>query len=134
MALDPRDLEWIEQRKKDEVFEYSTKIELANCIVDAIKDEFKHAHLSGNLVKTIKISVKNRGWGKTDVFIEIPARKYNVKHFKETGVIKYYNRGSYANIINDFGEHRGWVERCIKKGMSKWLAQEGRQGRISFNE
>ena len=129
MALDPRDAKWIEDRQKAEILEYSTKIELANCIVDAIKDEFKQVHLSGNLVKTMKIIVQGNS-----VLIDIPARKYNMKQFKETGIIKYYNRGSYANIINDFGEHRGWVERCIKFGISKWLAQQGKQGKVTYNE
>lgn len=132
MALEQGDLEYLdllEQRRKNEWSEISNRLELANCIVDAIRDEFKQAHLANNLVNTMKVKVLG-----TSVIIDIPARKYNMKQYKLTGVIKYYNRGSYANIINDFGEHKGWVERCIKHGISKWLAQQGSQGRISYNE
>lgn len=129
MVYDERDWEETSNSILDLFLNTLSKLELANCIVDAIKDEFKNAHLSGNLVNTIKIIVKG-----TDVSIFIPATKYNMTEYKRSGIIKYYNRGSYANIINDFGNHKGWVERCINNGMSKWLAQQGRQGRVSYNE
>lgn len=126
---DPRDWEPVSTKISELLLNAIRNLELANCIVDAIKEEFKMSHLSGNLVNTMKIIVRG-----ADILIDIPAMKYNMKEYKRTGIIKYYYRGSYANIINDFGDHKGWVDRCLKEGISKWLAQQGQNGRISYNE
>lgn len=109
------------------------RIELAKCIEEAFKEEFRNVHLAKNLVNTMKIEVTDTG-----VVIDIPAMKYNMKKFKETGVVKYYYRGSYAQQINNTGglsgKHVGYVEECIKKGIEKWMAQKGGIGRVSFSE
>ena len=109
------------------------RLELAKCIEEAFVEEFEHTHLAYNLVKTMKIQVTDNG-----VLIDIPAMKYNMKKFRETGIVKYYYRGSYAQKINETGglsgKHKDYVENCIKKGIEKWLAQKGVQGRVSLNE
>lgn len=114
-------------------FDHRDKIELANCIADAIRKEFKDIHFSYNLVKTMKIEVNGN-----DVSIDIPAMKFNLKQYRLKGIIKYYYRGSYANLINYTGgfsgTHKDYTQRCIEEGISKWLAQKGKQGRISYNE
>lgn len=105
------------------------QLDLAKCIEEAIREEFKTSHLSQNLVNTIKIEQYNGV-----VTIDIPAMKYNMKKFKETGVIKYYYRGSYAEQLNQRGEHKGYVERCIEKGIEKWMAQKGVSCRVSYDD
>lgn len=109
------------------------RIELAKCIEEAFREEFRNVHLSKNLVNTMKIEVTDTG-----VVIDIPAMKYNMKKFRETGVIKYYYRGSYAEQINNTGglsgKHKDYIEECINKGIQKWLAQKGVEGRVGYNE
>lgn len=109
------------------------RIELAKCIEEAFREEFELVHLAKNLVNTMKIEVTDNG-----VSIDIPAMKYNMKQFKEKGIIKYYYRGSYAEQINKTGglsgKHEGYIEKCIEKGVQKWLAEKGVSGRVSFNE
>lgn len=107
-------------------------IELAKCIEEAFKEEFEIVHLAKNLVNTMKIEVTDTG-----VAIDIPAMKYNMKKFRETGVIKYYYRGSYAEQINKTGglsgKHTDYVEECIKKGIQKWLTQKGVEGSVKID-
>lgn len=108
------------------------RLELAKCIEEAFKEEFRYIHLAKNLINTMKIEVTDTG-----VIIDIPAMKYNMKKFRETGIIKYYYRGSYAEQINNTGglskKHEGYVEKCIERGVQKWLAQKGVSGRVSYN-
>ena len=96
------------------------QLNLAKCIEEAFREEFELVHLAKNLINTIKIE-NNNGV----ITIDIPAMKYNMKKFKETGVVKYYYRGSYAEQINNTGglsgKHVGYIERCIEKGVQKWL-------------
>lgn len=109
------------------------RIELAKCIEEAFREEFELVHLSKNLIDTMKIEVTDTG-----VVVDIPAMKYNMKKFRETGIIKYYYRGSYAEQINKTGgisgQHTDYVERCIQRGIDLWLAQKGVSGRVSINE
>jgi hypothetical protein len=109
------------------------KLELAKCIEEAFREEFKIVHLAKNLVNTMKIEVVDGV-----VTIDIPAMKYNMKKFRETGIIKYYYRGSYAEQINNTGglsgKHEGYIEKCIETGVSKWLQQKGVSGKVTFNE
>ena len=109
------------------------RIELAKCIEEAFREEFENVHLSKNLINTMKIEITDSG-----VIIDIPAMKYNMKKFRETGIIKYYYRGSYAQQINKTGglsgKHVDYVEKCIEKGIQDWLAQKGVSGRVSVNE
>ena len=109
------------------------RIELAKCIEEAFKEEFKNVHLAKNLVNTMKIEVTDTG-----IVIDIPAMKYNMKKFKETGIVKYYYRGSYAQQINVTGglsgKHVDYVEECIKKGIENWMAQKGVQGKVSLSD
>ena len=109
------------------------RIELAKCIEDEFKEEFRIVHLAKNLVNTMKIEVQDN-----NVIIDIPAMKYNMKKFRETGVVKYYYRGSYAQQINITGglsgKHEDYVEKCIERGIQKWLAQKGVSGKVSISE
>ena len=109
------------------------KLELAKCIEEAFKEEFLLSHLSKNLIDTMKIEVVGN-----NVEIDIPAMKYNITKFKKNGVIQYYYRGSYAQQINETGgfsgKHKDYIDRCIEKGIQKWLAQRGKSGRVSLNE
>lgn len=104
---------------------------LAQSIVNAFKREFISVHFSKNLMRTIKVSVLPHA----AIQIEIPARVYNIKHFKETGVVVYHTGGyykggqrSYAMRINKTGgfsgKHKGYVERCLKEGISDFFAKE----------
>jgi hypothetical protein len=114
---------------------YDDKFQLAECIQEALRDEFEFVHLSKNLINTMYIKIDETN---NSVSVEIPAMKYNVKKFRETGVIKYYYKGSYAEAINKSGgfsgKHTDYIENCILKGIQKWLTQKGIEGKVSISE
>ena len=72
--------------------------ELANIIVENIKEEFSTKHLSGNLINTIQVIDSPEG-----IKVEIPARTYNMLLFQQKGVIVHTSHGSYASKLNDKG-------------------------------
>lgn len=92
---------------------------LAMLIEDEIKKEFSIVHLSGNLKNSIKIE-KGEGNGYNVI---IGAPLYDIAEWKRTGA-KIYRNGSYADSVDKdggfSGVHRGYVERCINKALSRW--------------
>ena len=89
---------------------------LASIIIANIKEEFALKHLSGNLVKTIK--VENLG---NQINIIIPAEIYDILEYKKTKVIRYTGKGSYASSLDEKSEnHTGYVDRVINKSLEEW--------------
>lgn len=109
------------------------RIELAKCIEEAFKEEFRIYNYSGNLINTMSVNVVD-----DNVTIDIPAQTYDMLEYKMKKIIKYTNKGSYAEQVNKTGGfsgmHVGFIERCIEKGIQKWLDQNGLSGRVSMNE
>lgn len=103
------------------------KVELANLIEQEIKNEFDKIHLSLNLAETIKIKING-----SSVQVEIPAQMYDIKKFRNEGVIVYTGKGSYASSVNNYGgfsrKHKNYVDRCIYIAIEKWLKQYQLQG------
>ena len=102
--------------------------ELARIIVNNIKKEFELKHLSKNLVNTIKVTEIDG-----EVKIHIPAQTYDMLLYREKGVIKHTNKGSYANQLNETGSvlylgkytiyphnHIGFVEKAINDALQTW--------------
>lgn len=89
---------------------------LATIIVQKLKAEFAFKHLSGNLIRTIK--VENLG---DTINIVIPAPVYDIGEYKSKKVIKYTGKGSYASDLNERGEnHKGYVEKIINEALMEW--------------
>lgn len=105
--------------------------ELADLIVEYIKDDFEEIYLSGNLRDTINITPTERGFE-----IEIPADRYNVSQFRKKGIVIYTGKGSYAEEVNTItggysGEHIDYVERGIMKAIVEWTAKHRLIGKVS---
>lgn len=80
------------------------KYSLAQCIYEALVEEFDRKELSGNLKKSIKIEEsasilgvigdgadESLFYGESDYTIVIEAQRYDIKIFKETGQIVHTN-------------------------------------------
>lgn len=100
------------------------------CIQKEIRKEFRNVHLSYNLAKTMTITQLSNGHYE----LNIPARVYNIKKFRETGVVVYHTGGyykggqrSYAKRIDETGgfsgKHKGYIGRCIRDGIRNFIAQ-----------
>lgn len=97
---------------------------LAEKITEKIKDDFKIAHLSKNLMDTIIISPTADGFT-----IEIPAEMYDIGKYYKDRVILYTGQGSYAQEVNVSGgfskTHIGYVERAINEAIIEWVNENG---------
>ena len=102
---------------------------LVTLIMNELSFEFEEKHLAKNLVDTIKVTYING-----NVYIDIPAQAYNMSKYIKTGIIEYKN-GSYANKLDEsgsrWGNHRGYVERCINNAIAKWKSYYSIQTNIS---
>lgn len=108
------------------------KEDLANYILDEIREEFSMVHLSGNLSRSLKVYKNGENW-----VVEIPAIMYDFKTYFSKGVIVPYNGDdSYAQLINKTGgfskKHKNYVERCINSGIQKWLSSLNKKGRVKM--
>lgn len=105
-----------------EEYNFHLKQELAKCIVEELNEEFRYVYLTKQLVDSIKIHTFN-----DDVFIEIEPQIYDISYAMKYGVIKPGKKtGSYASEVDRYGgisgKHKGYLEKCIQKGIQKWLA------------
>ena len=104
---------------------------LSRLILMEIKKEFDLKHLSGNLARTIKVAFRNG-----NVYIEIPAEKYNMALYKRTGTIVYTGKGSYASKIDRYGSkyhhHKGYIDNAVNVAIQKWKNYYGIE--ININE
>lgn len=118
---------------------------LAYFVKAEIREDFKHRHLSGNLMETIRV-------GKTpDGFeVEIPAEIYDMYEFQMTGAIVYTGEGSYANQLDIAGSefwtfyldgsrryvkphnHINYAENAIKRAVDKWMKSIHAKGEITY--
>ena len=113
---------------------------LASLIVEKLKEEFSDKHLSGNLIKTIK--VENLG---DQIIINIPAKTYNMLLYQTQGVVVHTSNGSYASKLDEKGSefyaypngtrkggkfikpghHKGYVDKIINKAIEEWSKSIG---------
>lgn len=96
-------------------------LDLALEIKRFIEDDFSEIFLSGNLADTLKVGVLNN----TTVYVDIPARMYDIEKFRQDKVV-VYNKGdkSYADEVDRYGgfsgEHVNYVERAINNALESW--------------
>ena len=105
-------------------------LELANNIIYFLKEDFVIHKLSGNLADTIVLEKENN-----DYVIKIPALKYDIKLWKDKGVIVYTNEGSYASSVNKYNKnHKEFVSRAIRNGIQKTLESQKIRAEVLYNE
>lgn len=112
---------------------------LANMVAEAIKDDFRRVHLSGNLMNTITVTKSESGYK-----VEIPAQIYDMKLYQTRKVI-VYKAGSYASQLNDEGSeffdyikwkwvmprnHIGYAERGCQQAADQWAKMNGKEVRV----
>jgi hypothetical protein len=99
--------------------------DLAREIVKALEEEFEDKHLAHNLIDTLVIERLN----KNTCVIKISAPIYDQQKFVDEGIIQYTGEGSYADNLNRggswvlgkyIGNHIGYVEQAILKGIRNW--------------
>jgi hypothetical protein len=105
------------------------KARLAELIVQNLNIEFI-THYSGNLRDNINIYKTPDGYA-----IDIPADLYNLKLYRQKGVIVKTYKGSYAQRINYTGgfsgKHVNYVDRCIRNAIEEWKKEFGIEGKVS---
>ena len=110
--------------------EFDYNFDLALFIMEEIREEFKMKHFSYNLANTIKIYKNDSGYW----CVEIPAQMYDFNIYKKSGAIVPWGNGSYASKIDETGgfskTHKNYVDRCINKGIQKWLQNNQLNGRV----
>ena len=114
---------------------------LATTIVNKLKEEFATKHMSLNLVKTIKIEKLS-----DEIKIYIPAQTYNMLLFQTKGVVVHTSHGSYASRLDEEGSkfysykngkragsklivrgnHKGYIDKVIKKAIDEWSSIIGK--------
>ena len=115
--------------------------ELAECVRQAILNEFAMQHLSGNLMNTIKVETDD----EDKVQVIIPAETYNMYQYFMHGTIIPNGRGSYASKLNDEGSafmvywgtsanphrklveprnHIGYIDKVINDAVNDWLMKK----------
>lgn len=98
----------------------SLKESLANILADTFRDEFKAVHLSGQLLRSIKVTRDDVG----NYMVEIPPQIYDIAYYRRYKVIKTVSSDSYAidvNLTGGFsGLHKDYVSRCLSNAISRW--------------
>lgn len=115
--------------------------QLANLIIEKLREEFSIKHLSKNLINTIK--VENVG---DEIKIHIPAQTYNMLKFQQEGVVIHTSKGSYASRLDETGSefysynkgtrtggeriaphnHKGYIEKIINQAIAEWSSLVGK--------
>ena len=108
----------------------AAKQELAEFIVREFEEEFRYVYFTHQLVDSIHVNTFNN-----IVEIEINPQIYDVYAAKKYGVIKPGKiPGSYASDVDISGgfsgKHKGYIERCINKGVQKWLQYKNLQAKV----
>lgn len=101
------------------------KYSLAQCIYEAIQEEFENEHLSGNLMNSIKIEEsasilgvigdgadESLMYGESDYTIVIEAQRYDLQIYSQTGQIVH------TNNIRAAGKYNKSVIKRLKEGKS----------------
>lgn len=106
------------------------KQQLANLIVECIKQDFQIKYISKNLIGTISVYQGEEGsW-----IISIPAQMYDLNLYKKKGVIVYNGKGSYASIVDETGgfsrKHKNYIDRSISRAIDIWMKENKIIGKV----
>lgn len=95
-------------------------VQLSELVRKYIVKNFEKVHLSGNLMKTIRVEYQDDKF-----FVVIPAEIYDVELYLEKKVIKYTGEGSYAQDVNETGglsgKHINYVDKAIIEAIDEWV-------------
>lgn len=104
--------------------------DLADLIVENIADNFKYAHKSYNLVKTITVNKTENG-----IVIDVPADRYDRKKWEKDKVVVYLNNNkSYASLLDHSKSnpnHVNYVEDSINNAIATWLTNNKQEAKVS---
>jgi len=91
---------------------------LSDLIYNAIREEFGNSDGTGNLIRSIKIELNEFG----GINIDIPAEIYDSNYWEKFKVVKQVpGAGSYASQLDEYGKHKGFLDRTINNSIDVWL-------------
>lgn len=91
---------------------------LAYFIRTNLNEEFDFSSSSGNLLNSIEASVNDFG----GIDISIPAEIYDSDYWEKYHIVKKVpGAGSYASQLDDYGKHKGFLDRIIDNSIDCWL-------------
>lgn len=99
------------------------KESLARILAEEFSEEFRAVHLSGQLLKSIKVSKDDAD----NYMVRIPPQIYDIAFYRRYKVIKNISTDSYAldvNLTGGFsGLHKDYVQKCLSRAIMRWAAQ-----------
>lgn len=103
-------------------------------LASAFREEFKAVHLSGQLMRSIKVEADGDG----NYRVEIPPQIYDIAKFRKSGVVIPTSQDSYAlklNVTGGFsGTHKDYIERAIFATFVRWHLANGLDpGKLKMN-
>lgn len=106
----------------------------ASILASVFREEFKAVHLSGQLMRSIKVEADGDG----NYRVEIPPQIYDIAKFRKSGVVIPTSQDSYAlkvNVTGGFsGTHKDYVERAIFAAFARWQQANGLDpGKLKMN-
>lgn len=97
----------------------------ASILAEVFREEFRAVHLSGQLLRSIKVEADGNG----NYRVEIPPQIYDIAKFRKSGVIVPTSQNSYAlkvNVTGGFsGTHKNYVEKAIMTAFVRWQIANG---------
>ena len=101
---------------------------LGKIILRKLNEEFDLKHLSGNLIRTIRVESSS-----DEIKIHIPAEIYDVLEYKRRGVVVPTGEGSYASKLDIEGSsymvgskrysphnHIGYINKVVNEAIEEW--------------
>lgn len=106
----------------------------ASILASVFREEFRAVHLSGQLMRSIKVEADGDG----NYRVEIPPQIYDIAKFRKSGVVIPTSQDSYAlkvNVTGGFsGTHKEYVERAIFTAFARWQQANGLDaGKLKMN-
>lgn len=110
----------------EDIIQSEEELELSKSLAEYLekwlKYDFTYIHLSRNLMDTITVTKRDDGKGYT---VSIPAQIYDMKLYKQKGVVVYKGTGSYASKVNTTGGHsklhKHYVEKAIQRAIEELI-------------
>ena len=103
---------------------------LAKILADEFRNEFRTIHLSGQLLKSIKVSKDD----SDNYMVRIPPQIYDIAFYRRYKVVKNISTDSYAidvNLSGGFsGLHKDYIQKCLSIAIQKWAMQNNIKYRI----
>lgn len=103
---------------------------LSNIILRKLNEEFDLKHLSGNLIRTIRVESSS-----DEIKIHIPAEIYDMLEYSKRGVVIPTGEGSYASKLDIEGSsytignkkysprnHIGYINKIINDSIMEWTS------------